>query len=486
MLPKVLKPFLRAHSISAIECCNQLLENRMSSIEQINAPGYRRELGDGLIVRWSTPADIAQVAELYGNVFRESLEQEPSPRMGYWAADVMSGRHPGAGPNDLAIVEDTRSKSVVSALMVLRQTWSYAGIPFEIGRPEAVATHPEYRNRGTVRAIFELLHARSAARGQMVQGITGISYFYRQFGYEYAFELEGSRRILFTSLPKLKEGEAEPYTLRQATIQDLTIFEQLYERERTGAFGKPPLVSTTFDQNYWRWVFEGQNPESGQGARVFFIQNQAGQELGYVLTVRFRWGDAIPIFGLSVAEGAPLLEMMPSVLRGMEQVARASASWRESTTEPNRLALILGEDHPAYGALNKNLISRSFPAYGWYVRVPDLPAFMRHIAPALEQRLAQSALGGYSGELKLDFYRSAMRLVFEKGKLTVAEPWQRPIWKPETSAGFPPLVFLQLLFGRRSLDELMYAFPDVWADDDPALVLNTLFPKQRSWALGQD
>jgi hypothetical protein len=458
----------------------------MASHELINANTYRRDLGNGLVARWSTQADREQISDLYGLVFRENAEQELSPRMGWWAADILSGKHPSSGEHDIAVVEDTERKLIIAATMVLRQTWSYAGIPFEIGRPEAVASHPDYRNRGTVRALFDMFHGRSAARGQLAQGITGISYFYRQFGYEYAFELEGSRRVLFSSLPKLKEGESDPYTLRTATAHDLPMIETLYERERAGVPGSVPLVTTTFDHKYWHWLFEGQNPEAGQGARVLLIEKEPSTTLGYVITTRFCWGEALPIFGLSVAEGAPLLEMMPSVLRGMEHVARTSPAWREGSPEVNRLALILGELHPAYMALNQNLISRTFPAYGWYVRVPDLPAFINKIAPAVEQRLAASVLSGYSGELKLDFYRDGLRLVFANGKLTVAEQWQRPIWKPETSAGFPPLVFLQLLFGRRSLAELSYAFPDVWAEDDATLVLNILFPKQRSWALGQD
>ncbi len=56
-----------------------------------------------------------------------------------------------------------------------------------------VATDARYRNRGLVRALFEMIHARSSAEGHLVQAITGIPYFYRQFGYEYVLDLDGSR-----------------------------------------------------------------------------------------------------------------------------------------------------------------------------------------------------------------------------------------------------------------------------------------------------
>src|SRR6476620_12558376 len=101
------------------------------------------------------------------------------------------------------------------------EIWEDDGIVFPDGRPEIVATMPDFRNRGLIRAIFELIHARSAAEGQLAQGITGISYYYRQFGYEYALDLGGRRSVYLAAIPKLKPGETEPYALRDATLADI-------------------------------------------------------------------------------------------------------------------------------------------------------------------------------------------------------------------------------------------------------------------------
>jgi hypothetical protein len=49
-------------------------------------------------------------------------------------------------------------------------------------------------------------------------------------------------------------------------------------------------------------------------------------------------------------------------------------------------------------------------------------------------------------------------------------------------AAFPPLVFLQLLFGRRSFDELHSIMPDVWARPSARLLLTALFPVRPSSA----
>jgi hypothetical protein len=110
---------------------------------------------------------------------------------------------------------------------------------------------------------------------------------------------------------------------------------------------------------------------------------------------------------------------------------------------------------------------------------------MRHITPVLEKRIANSAAAFYTGELAIDFFRGGMQLVFDKGRITQVEPWHAPAYKNTADASCPTLVFLQLLFGYRSLNELRYAFPEVRVENSNAeLLLNMLFPKKHSWVMG--
>lgn len=443
------------------------------------------DLGDGLVVRWSTAADTEGVADLFGHVFREKPDSPINTTVKHWIRDEMSGRHPLVGPNDTALIEDTRTKHIVSASVYVRQRWEYAGIPFTLGRTEPVATHEDYRNRGLVRATFDLCHQKSDERGDLASCITGIEYFYRQFGYEYALDLGGSRTVYLASLPKLKEGESELFRLRQAGLPDIAQLAMLYERERsTPRGGQSLLVTAPIDAQYWQWLLNGMNHDSNAGWRPLMIERaEDSQSVGYVWTSWRRWnGSRLPVLGIATEPNVPLTAVMPSVLRGLAALMPEIPLTANGTAaDPARLVFVLGKDHPAYEALGRDLAVKIDPPYAWYVRVPDVPRFLLHIAPALEKRLSSSALAGYSGEPKLNFYRSGVRLVFQKGRLTNAEPWQRGLWEDESSAGFPPLVFLQLLFGRRSLNELRYAYPDVWANDETAMLLETLFPPQPSW-----
>ncbi len=449
-------------------------------------PAYRNDLGDGLLVRWSTSADTEAVAELVARVFRHKPDAPPNEGTAAWARDLMSGRHPLIEPGDWALVEDVRTQRPVACTCLMAQTWEYSGIPFAVGRPELVATDVAYRRRGLIRAIFELIHARSAARGDLALGITGIPYYYRLFGYEYAIELEGSHNILFTDIPPLTADQREPYTLRSANPDDVPLLLRLYDRERRGPSNQREyLVVTQLDERYWRFLITGGLSEaSHEGWRTDLIVNTAGDVVGYVLTYRKpHWSNrrSIPICGFVLEPGIPYPVVLPSVLRALQAQAPAF-HFKADDPSMTGILLLFNRQHPVYDALGESARVYRRP-YAWYVRVPHLPAFIRHVASVLERRLADSMMAGYSGELKLDFYRNGLRVEFENGRIRNVEDWSAPLWDESDRAHFPPTVFLQLLFGHRRLSELQYAYMDVMADHEPAVLLNILFPAQPSSVL---
>lgn len=441
-------------------------------------PNYRRDLGDGLLLRWSTLRDTEDIAYLNSFVFRNGPNEPLNEPLANLMREVMSGQHLVMSPGDFAVVEDTRRKEypLVAGTCLWRQTWEYEGIPFVIGRPEIVATDPDYRNRGLVRAIFELIHARSQAEGHLVQAITGIPYFYRQFGYEYALDLGVQRITHFALIPKAKEGIPEPYTLRNASEEDIPLIQKLYDSHRA-----PYPVSTKIDEGWWHYQIRSLGKVHVDDYwHIQMIIDTENVAQGYVITPRMRWRTSLPVYDLATAPGINLQTLMPSLLRALQAHAEHVPA-APGTGPAEKLSFRLGVKHPAYDVLGKELTYEPQLPYAWYVRVPDLPKFLRHIAQALETRLANSALASYSGTLALNFYRGGVQLEFAEGKLTGVENWKIPPWHPGADADFPPLVFLQLLFGRRSLEDLAYAFPDVRAKNEVELLLRTLFPASPSW-----
>ena len=451
----------------------------MFTTEDKAAASYRQELGDGLLMRWSTAADTDNIAQLTSIVFRDKEEEPPNQSMYATIQSLMSGRSPVMGPGDYAIVEDLHKEGnpVVAGICFQRLTWEYAGIPFLMTRPEIVATHPAYRNRGLIRKLFDVIHARSTVEGRLLEGITGISYFYRQFGYEYALDLEYSQKVPVAAIPEAKEDEVGACRLREATIEDLPRIQELYDQQRAKT-----LVSTRLDETHFSWLLDGwkENPERDKTDISLVVVDPENRIQGYIVLPVKRRGLNLVIWQMATDNRVNLQAMMPSILRALRAYGEKLPTTKPDVKAIENIKFFLYEKHPVYEALT-GLIDEPEPPYGWYIRISDLPKFIQHIAPALEQRLIGSVVANYTGELKLDFYRDGLRLVFEQGRLVTAEKWRSTVFNNSSDGGFPPLVFYKALLGYRSLADLRRAYPDVWVNN--SVLFNTLFPAQVSWAI---
>lgn len=434
----------------------------------------RRELPGGLILRHATPADAESIAELQARAQSDPGWDTPDERLRAWVLDLLTRPHPTFHPEDFMVVEDPRTSAIVSSMCLISQTWRYGDVPFSFGRPELVATHPDYRRRGLVRAQFELIHALSAERGELVQGITGIPWYYRQFGYEMAVELYGARMGYAPHVPALVAGEAEPYHLRPAREEDIPFLMA------TEAHAAPrSLLGCVRDAALWRYELAGRSPESCERREWRIIQTPEGKPVGYLAHPVPLWGKTMFITAYELQPGVSWLAVTPVVVRYLWAYgAQAAPNFASETAVCESFAFALGGAHPACEAFAARL-PRIQPPYAWYMRVPDLPAFLHHIKPVLEARLALSIVAGHSGTLTIGFYRRGLRLVFERGCITEIAPWE-PQVHDTGAAEFPGLTFLQLLFGYRSLAELRHAFPDCGAGPETTVLLNALFPRQAS------
>lgn len=446
---------------------------------------YVGDLGNGLICRWSTPADCTQIGDLYARVFRDG----PDDPLNLPAADearvFMSESFPLMGAGDFAVVEDENKaeRPIVAAVACWQRTWSYGGIRFGVGQPENVATDLIYRKRGLVRALFAMFHARSATQGHLVQAITGIPYFYRQFGYEYVLDLGGRRFVDLSALPVQPDADTMT-TLRLATLADIPTLMTLYNRRRSAS-----LVWQEADEAYWRYHITGWTDPAiaqreitriGMLGRLYMIVDSEGTACGYTWLATKRWDSDLAIFALELSPQVNgqivLAALLPRLCSYGEQIPPVAGN-----AKPFRdLCFHLGRAHPIYDLLGQKLAPRYQSPYAWYLRVSNLPAFLGHIAPVLEARLAGSILTGHTGELRIDLYRGGLRLDFTRGKLTTLDPWQAPPYGDQADVECPALTFLQLLFGYRSLTELRAIFPDVWAKEEVVALLNILFPAQPS------
>jgi len=446
-----------------------------------------RDLGDGLVLRASTAADAEPLAAFVGDVLRAQDSDEPHRGLAAWTRDLHTGRHPSFRPGDCTVVTEAATGAIVSCLHLIEQVWTYGGVPIAVGQPELIGTLPEHRGRRLVRTQFDVVHGWSAARGHRLQVISGIPWFYRQFGYELAIERGGGPRLHRDAvLPPSPPG----WRVRPATLDDAGFLAEAYATAAARS-----LLSVPRDVVAWRLELAGRSEDSAQRREIHVLERD-GSPVGYVGHARelFSSGSLV-VTQFEVMPGASWREAWLSALPSLFAAGdRLAASLPVGRCQALSLWL-LGREHPLYRV---SRLQDWDDHYALYARVPDVAGFLRAVTPALERRLAASPCAGHTGTLTLGFYRSGVRLALERGKVTAVEAWRPDVavrglefGRPSADARrplamFPDLTFLQLLFGFRSLAELEGAFPDcVVRTNDARALLDALFPRSPSdvWPL---
>lgn len=447
-----------------------------------------RDLGDGLVLRRATPADAEPMAAFVGSVLRAQDGEAPSPLMTAWARDLMEGRHPSFRPEDATVVVDGRTGALVSCLHLLSQTWAYGGVPIAVGQPELIGTLPEHRGGGLVRAQFEVVHGWSAQRDHRLLVITGIPWFYRQFGYELAIPRGGGPSVRREAVAPLPPAPGN-WRVRPAATADVPFLIEL-----SAAAAVRSLVTVPRDAALWHYELTGKGAGSAARREILILERD-GERVGYLLHVIELWGGTLAVTGFEVRAGVSWREAWIPALHYLFEAGDRLAARTPGTSCTAMSFWLLGEEHPLYRVYR---FKERDEGYAWYARVPDVPAFLGAVAPALERRLAASPCAGHSGTLTLGFYRDGVKLTLERGRVAAVEPWRpditvrglefgRPSSDPRRPlAMFPDLTFLQLLFGFRALEELELAFPDcVVRTNEARALLGALFPKTPSdvWAV---
>src|SRR6202035_2371232 len=110
-----------------------------------------------------------------------------------------------------------------------------------------------------------------------------------------------------------------------------------------------------------------------------------------------RWGQSLSVRELAFAPQFDLPKLLPPLLRSLRDQGQQAPAVGPDIPPCSEIAFHLGRTHSIYDLLGDALAPRVEPPYAWYIRIPDVPNFLRHIAPALEERLACSVLAGYTG-----------------------------------------------------------------------------------------
>lgn len=437
-----------------------------------------KNLPDGLILRRATTQDTDALANLQKHAFAHPDTGELDEGITLWTRNLMSDKHPTFRPNDFLVVEDTKTRALVSCTCLISQKWNMGGISFGVGRIEIVCTDAAYRNRGLVRQQFQILHEWSHERGEMLQAITGIPYYYRQFGYEYAMELAAPRKTFVPQIPQLKKDESEKFIVRHARQADLPFVAEMYQRGQART-----LIHCERDLKMFEYEhFVEDDSTDGYGSWWDVIETTEGARVGALCHNRYIFQGRNFVSYYEILPKFAWDEVTPAVLRALY---RQTETMQNVDGKPfTHFGWFLAANHPFF-VWESDYSTAMWPPYAWYVRVPDLPAFLVHIAPLLEKRLAASDFQNHSGALRFNFYSSGVEIIFENGKIANVQAWRATAGDFGQSgfgnAVFPELTFLKILFGYRSRAELQAMFSDCIMDTDKtSMLIDVLFPKQVS------
>jgi len=377
------------------------------------------------------------------------------------------------------VVDPAKDDLLVSATTLIPQTWQYEAISFGVGRPELVATHPDYRRRGLVRAVLDALHERSRASGHLLQVIYGIEHFYRQFGYSMALDITSALQVPLASAAPLKEGTLPRYTLRTAAEDDLPAIASW-----TNDYARALLISVARTHDEWRYEMFGISSGHSYHKQYFIILDTDGRGVGYVALRSMTFSGALFVTSYVVGDDASYLDTFSDVMRELRQI---TLDFRDAAGggAPPHLALFQSGLHPTLDTLIKRQLGGALRdnRYAWYVRIADLPAFMRRVASVMETRLHGSGAHNWTGTLTVGlFARERLALQFERGSLSDAR------MEPETGENdcdFPYQMFVNVVLGHHNVSEIRAILPDTSFNGRSEALLGILFPKGRSWIVAQ-
>jgi GNAT superfamily N-acetyltransferase len=442
----------------------------------------QRTLDDGLVLRSLSQghsSDRENLPRFYVDVFGESGDSD-APLYGAWTRDLVSDKHPTTTHDDIWVVIDpAQNDRIVSALLLIPQRWRYEGIEFGVGRVELVATHRKYRRRGLVRALITAAHQRSAELGHSLQAITGIGHYYRRFGYAMAVDLGSRATLALDAIPSLPEGKAPRYTLRPAAESDipaLATWDEYNARHYT--------LYAVRSERAWRFDLLERSPETPFSLNVWVIVNTRGEDVGYVAASFSDNGRYFTCFGYVVGEKSSYLDTFDDVMRVLRDFVEAQ---RPDQMQHRPAQISFSSDlAPALDLLIRSTASGNVreSLYAWYLRLPDIPGFIRLIAPVLESRLRDSAAQGYSGDLKVSFYdMTGLTITFEDGCISGAQVG--PMEEESADMRYPYHLFLNVLFGHRAPEEIKHVIPEASYNRKAAVLVNVLFPRSRACLYAQ-
>jgi len=344
--------------------------------------------------------------------------------------------------------------SAVAGLLLIPQVWKIGGAEIKVAEMGCVGTDPVYRRKGVQCILNDEFDKYAAEQGFDLCVLAGIPYFYRQFGYQYAVELEYSTEIELAKIPDRESG----IRLEEFMNEHIMKADRLLRKAQEGY-----LVHSVRTEGVWEMQQEigTYGGEPFQAASLYLRD----RFVGYYRYVVDKEKGSFYIKELGIDENVSVGDLA-GVIKG-------HASGIGMT--------VLKTGLPHQDQVSKYLISleaKTNRPYAWQVKTLDLTRFLTKLSLVLESRIEDSEFKGVSKDITLNFWKFAVSMKIEGGKIGSIE---KVHGEKDRTIGLNPYAFIKLALGYKSRLELEEMYPDFRVRGEMGGLIDVMFPKQSGY-----
>lgn len=410
----------------------------------------RQEIDNGLVMRNASAEDIPGLLEHWRSVHGSAIVD---------MLKAMLEHHPQLSWADTFVITKSGSGEMISCVILLRNAWRLGGITFPTVEMAAVGTLEPYRNQGHMWRLNEEFEKRSDEIQPVFQAIAGIPYFYRNFGYEYAANLDGGYPIAPGLVPEPYESEKGPITFEEVDIESFEEFLRYRSKH----------LSSEVSQKTWQRDMNREDSEY-----LLFKPTSEEQDCFLFYLVK---DDAKTVGVFYLSHGENMVDVVELYLDNYHDVDAVLRFALEKSDEWGRLPLKVFP--PNQAQVRECVRARSsvdtIRRYAWYIKIPSISRFIKIIAPVFTARLKNTEFHDFSGELKITDYKHGYTLAFEGGRLKeITNTDERDPRKHDLRMSRGALT--RLLMGYETFDALTLHEPDTICSAAMRPLVRALFP----------
>lgn len=399
-----------------------------------------------------SPADAKRLKAHFTEVYFEGVGN---------FIETLFHRFPRMKESHWFYAEKKTSREIVSAFLLQPWFWEMDGVKLKVAQMAGATTLPEFRRRGLIRELIKCFEQTVAAEEFDLVVINGIRGLYRQFGFCYAIPVENHVNLALDLIPDLPAED--PYTFRLAEESDIAFLMKQDE-----AYRRKFSIATFRDEAAWKYLLNDRF-HTMYGSEYWLMEHGGKADKFYCrLPLKSHFGGK----GLLIGEISE--EIHDEALEAMLAFFKRKAMAEEKSfirfnlhndTSAVKRATSLGATWAGQSA--------------WQIKISDIERFLTRIGPVLEKRIRGSALKGFTGTFRLDFFKTKHDLLWERGRLTAIRQVEG---RQALSLRIHKQLFPILCLGHRNWSELACIWPDVGPNSERSeRLVETLFPVTRSW-----